>query len=409
MTDQHIHKATLNFVYSISGLNNSFEKIYNNLVDEQKSKHEKFDSFLRKNKLSEDYTGKKHPLPPEKRKEYIDLKKESNDSTISLKNFPPAFLISLVAQFDFFLRELIQEVFRLDNSILNEIGGDYTTRELLDAKSDIAEFIVEKELDKFMRKNHEEQFGFIDKYLCPGLLALLAKDDLLQDFYELKSRRNLYAHQGGLVNAKFLRNFGPHLEKREIKIVIGQEMQCDTQYFEQSHSILFEVGMIISQLIWRKIYDPKNQTKGKKDSKVEVFSPDNTLQDISYELLVLNRNLLANKALKFAVDNKLYFNDQNKYLFLINLAQSYKWLGDSKACTKILDNNDFSFGGDPYTLSQLVLNEDYQEAAEFMKLTVESNELTKAQFQEWPIYKYFRHEEIFQKTFKELFNEEFIA
>lgn len=62
MTDQIIHHATLDFVYSIAGLNNSFVGIYTDLKEKQEAEYTKFESFLAVNKLEED-TGIKHPLP----------------------------------------------------------------------------------------------------------------------------------------------------------------------------------------------------------------------------------------------------------------------------------------------------------------------------------------------------------
>jgi len=87
-------------------------------------------------------------------------------------------------------------------------------------------------------------------------------------------------------------------------------------YFRLAHEAIFEIGVKLGQVLWRKILPG------------EVVAADANLASLSYELLKERKFRLAQKVLDFASSKAMKHADEKyRLIFLVNRAQSYKWDG----------------------------------------------------------------------------------
>lgn len=392
-----IDKEISEFVSQITSLKNIFPAIIDNIENDFASIDRQFDLFKSKN-LSKEEIGEKHPMPLYKRTEYIKLKEKYEQTKFAIKNVPPYFILSLIAHYDSFLRNLFRELFYLKPEMLNSIQRSLSYSELNGLKSitEARDFIIEKEIDSFMRESHYTQLDLLDRRIGTSLIEGLGKSNLLPKFIELTERRNLYAHTGGIVSNYYLTQQKIHFSTLDFKFNIGQYILSDKEYVEQAYATIFEVGVRISQICWRKLL------KG----KAGLDMADDMLKQITYELLVLGKYKLANKLLVFATSLGKYNSERNRLIFIVNLAQSFKWLGDEGSCKSTLEDVDWSACENAYALSVAVLLEDYDKAIGLLELAVHAGEVKEANLRDWPVYQKFRGQEIFKTKFKELFNNE---
>jgi hypothetical protein len=176
---------------------------------------------------------------------------------------------------------------------------------------------------------------------------------------------------------------------------LGEFLEIDQTYFETAFKCLFELGVKLTQVVWRRIL-PK-----------EIKEADIDFLNISFELIQNNQYDLALEILDFGDKYiKKFSSEDIKLRLLQNRAQTYKWLDKKNKCLEIINSIDWSAYSSIFKLASLVLKEDYQGAAEIMKAIGNNpKEIGQNDYKEWPIFKEFRKQEIFENTFKEIYKE----
>jgi hypothetical protein len=123
-------------------------------------------------------------------------------------------------------------------------------------------------------------------------------------------------------------------------------------------------------------------------------------------LLVFEEYELARDLLSFAVHEiKKHSSEHERLIFIINLAQSYKWLGDPDKCEAVLCTQEWTACSPAFLLSACVLRDQYEEAERLMRHATTSNEEAREAFRDWPVYREFRKTPEFKRAYVELFNE----
>ena len=167
-------------------------------------------------------------------------------------------------------------------------------------------------------------------------------------------------------------------------------------YVEHCYSVLFEMGVKLGQVIWRKL-----------DEKNSLEEAESLLITIVYDLLKNNNYDLAITLSEFAT--KDYVKDYDKVcecVKIVNKALAYYLNGDKKNCESIISAMDWSATDPKYKLAVSVLREKYDEACKIM-YEIGKNDEMKENYREWPLFKVFRETDSFKSTFKDIFKAEF--
>jgi hypothetical protein len=119
-------------------------------------------------------------------------------TTLAYDLVPRGFLVSLISQYDAFLGSLIRQLFKIRPEILNSSASTLTFSQLSEFGSidDARNFVVDKEVESVLRKNHTEQFDWLE-----SKFGLRLREDLKAwpAFVEVTERRNLFVHTNGVI------------------------------------------------------------------------------------------------------------------------------------------------------------------------------------------------------------------
>lgn len=300
--------------------------------------------------------------------------------------------MALVSQYDNFLGLLIETILLSRPEILNGSEKTLSFSELVafDSIEAAREHIIEKEVESVLRENHAEQFDWLERKFKTPLREGLS---IWPSFIEVTERRNLFVHTGGQISGQYLKVCQTHkVDCGDISK--GGYLGVSTEYFEQAHEIVFEVGVKLAHVLWRKM---------KPDDREKA---DRNLLRISYDLLCQEKNRQAIAILDFATDVlKKLFSAEYKLSFVVNRAQAYKWSGDNDHALQILDNEDFSAVHDKYRLAEAVLRENYKKAFKLVRSIGAHGEIDLAAYREWPLFREFRKQKELETVIREIFSE----
>lgn len=312
----------------------------------------------------------------------------------ALKLVPRSIFVSLVSQFDAFLGRLVKAILiAKPDEYLNQSEKTLSYSEALafDSIGSILNHLVDKETEALLRKSHAEQFEWMEKRFGIELRKDLSVWPL---FIELTERRNLFVHADGIVSAQYLSVCNRHGCVLDANVAEGRALGVSSQYFKQAYNTLFELGVKLAQVLWRKLFP---------DS---LDLADDNLNDLAYDLLDSEEFDTAIIVLDFACETlKRYSKDWFRIAFAVNRAQAYRWAGNADKTLKILDKYDWSALGDEFKLANFVLRENWDEALKTMKRLGPEGPVLKLGYQEWPLFRQFRQRPDFQSVYSEVFGE----
>ncbi len=315
---------------------------------------------------------------------------------LSKEILPQALVVALVSQFDLFVARAVRYIFNKKPLMLKAIEKNITYAEI-DALGDlekVKEYLIEKEIECLLRESHIDQIGWFEKKLSTKLQT---DQKLIADFVEITQRRNLFVHSDGIVSQQYIskcREYGQDCEGMKA----GDKLTVTQEYFSHVSDRLVEIGCKLGQIIWRKI-EPEERLKANE-----------ALNELTFDLINNGRHKAAADILKLFLEEKKNFalDDVNEYIVIMNYAQAQKWAGNQTECRKILSGVTWQSKRDDFLLISLVLLDEYDEASRVMKLLgKERHTINKVNYQYWPIFKEFRKSDIFLKTFKEIYGEDF--
>lgn len=365
----------------------------------QESKH--VDKYVKENGIIEkeengDEKGKLL-IPSEKFKEFIELNDKVETTDLAYNLLPVNFVVSFVSQYDAYLGGLIRVMFLSKPEMLNSSEKNMLFSELIKFESieEAREFIVEKEVESVLRDSHLKQFKWLE-----NKLGITLRKDLpsFSDFIEITERRNLFVHCNGVISRQYIEVCKENGVNNIDKAKLGQKLNANPGYFNKCYIVLFEIGVKLGQVIWRKLHPE------------EIEKADAHLNNVCYQLLLKGHNKLALNLLTFATDTIKKHHDQEIVCVLtINKALAH-YLSDKKEeCKNVLKKHDWSATNDKFKLAIAVLNEDYETAIDLMKSVGTSNKhINQDAYREWPLFRQFRKTDEFKAAYKEIFNEELV-
>lgn len=156
-----------------------------------------------------------------------------------------------------------------------------------------------------------------------------------------------------------------------------------------------EVGFKLSQVLRRKL------------QKTEVERAESHLVGTTFDLIEAEQYDPAIRLLEFSLRPPMKFKDvRGRYICIVNLAQAYKWSGNSEKCKRILGDEDWSAASADFLLAVAVLSDKFDEAEKQMRQIGPDGEPGQDDYDKWPLFKEFRKSDLFLKAYKDIFKTE---
>ncbi|HCE42373.1 MAG TPA: hypothetical protein DET40_02350 [Lentisphaeria bacterium] len=323
------------------------------------------------------------------------LKRNFENFNVATRLIPRHFVTSLVSQYDSFLGRIIRFMFSVKPEMLNASDKSLSFVDLTRFQ-DIASaraFVMEKEIEAVIRKSHADQFDWLrDKLKIPFNKGLAC----WPDFIELTERRNLFVHTDGKVSSQYLTVCAEHKCATDKILRVGDQLEVSNAYFENSYKCIFEIGVKMAHVIWRKMCPDR------------IAESDSNIVDITLELIHKSEYALAIRLLDFFVQKQMKHSDDNsRRIMLINQAQAYKWNGSAERCKEVLHGEDWSACGDKFKLGIAALSDDYSRGYEIMRRLKHDESFHRSFYKDWPIFREFRKQDVFAEVYEECYAERF--
>jgi hypothetical protein len=364
----------------------------------QESKH--VDKYIKENGLlienEESSEMNQLEIPESKFKEFIKLNEKVDTTNLAYNLLPINFVVSFVSQYDAYLGGLIKVMFLNKPEMLNNSEKNITFSELLKFNSieEAQEFVVEKEVESVLRESHIKQFKWLETKLGISLRKDLPS---FSEFIEITERRNLFVHCNGKVSRQYIENCKENNVKNIDELKIGDLLNVKPAYFSKCYMTLFEIGVKLGHVMWRKLKPEEND------------EADGHLNEVCYELLIKGHYKLAINLLTFATETLKKHTQEVVCIFTINKALAYYLSNKKQDCVKVLDKHDWSATNDKFKLAISVLKENFPESLEIMKSIGNKNEhLNEDAYRDWPLFNDLRKTDEFKQTYKDIFGEDLV-
>jgi hypothetical protein len=308
-----------------------------------------------------------------------------------------SMLLSLVAQYDAFLGQLLRSLFAIRPELLRRSEKTLKWSDIVDLReiSAVQRLVVEREVEALLHEGLTDQLGELERRLD---IDTLRKFSELGDLVEIVERRNLIAHTGSKISIQYVRQCGRYKVKPAGKP--GEELIVDDEYFMHACNTMITVGVKLAQTVWRYVIG---------NDKDALVAPDSHLAYLTYSLLVLEDWELAQRLLRFATELKRFSSDQRKYVFFVNYAQTFKWQGNQQSCEEVLDKCDWASLDIAFRISEAVLRDDFDEAGDLMENAARTQQVARTAFEHWPIYREFRKSPQFADAYRQVYDADWIA
>lgn len=392
------HEEINRFVQHIESFTKALESTMTTMSDLFDKSVTSMDTFLNSKRVSREKKNKSVILriKPVDLHQFEKKLKALSSSSLAVTNIPQIFFCDLVHKYDAYLGRLLRVAFFVKPELLSASEKKITFADLAGFKSIGAarESIIEKEVESVIRDSHIDQFKWISNRFN---LPLHKNLDVWPSFVEITERRNLFVHCDGIVSSQYIKVCKQQGVELEANVKIGSQLQCDQAYFRKAFDIIFEIGIKLGHVLWRKL------------QPADIKNADNALHHTGYDLLTEERYELSKILLHFATDIfKKTSSDQVRRMNLINLCIAYKFSGDKQKCNALLDSEDWTACGPNFRMAVAVLKDKYTDAVEIMKSIGTKGEVSRENYSIWPLFKKFRTSKEFLTAYHDLFGEEFI-
>ncbi|MDD4874238.1 MAG: DUF3716 domain-containing protein [Dehalococcoidales bacterium] len=393
------------FIDHVDSLRTTLPLMMNSLSSSMETAAENIQKFIETNNIfteekeadENDEVVLKFSIKHDHLKEFKKFGSEMNNAKLANSFIPRSLFVALVSQYDAYLGRLIRVLFSIKPHLItsSERQMNFAQLSKFENMDQAKEFIMEKEIESVLRDSHFEQFNWLEKKLE---IPLRRELDIWPDFIELTERRNLFVHTDGKVSSQYCSICRDHGVTFQNCIKVGDTLSVDPKYFSKCCDCIFEIGVKLGHVLWRKL-DPD-----------DLQNADKNLNSICYDLIDREQYHQALTMLSFATETlKKHSSEEMELYFLLNKAQTLKWIGSQDDCNKILDSLDWTVKGYKYRLARAVLKDDFPEAVRIMKLIGTTGEIDAPSYKHWPIFKEFRKTEDFDNAFIGIFGHDYLV
>lgn len=291
-------------------------------------------------------------------------------------------LISLLSNVEWFFSQILHYYY---DEHPDSAGVQKRTLTLKDLKTfgsveDAEKYLIDVKIDEVLRGNFESWTNLLKDEIGLGLGYL---KDLMDELIEIYQRRNLFVHNGGIVNSIYISKVKDNLRKN---IQVGEKLLVKKEYLENSICKLQKAFILIGSELWKKL-SPENEKRG------EILSA------IVYENLLHSRWDIA-EGLCFFLLNDAKISPVDKTFAQINYWFCKKELGQYAQIAKDIEKVDYSDKKEIFQLGLLAIRGETEKIIEILPSVLETNQANIERLEEFPILREFRNTSEY-KEFKE--------
>lgn len=319
------------------------------------------------------------------------IKGDTSDIDTAFKNFAKNkyhkellfknSLISLLTSVEWFFSQILHYYY---NEYPNSAGIKKKTLTLEDLKSfgsikDAENFLIDSKIEEILRSSISDWFATLKNDLNLGLGYIKEIEDELIEIYQ---RRNLFVHNGGVINTIYLSKVSEQFSKN---IKNGDKVSLNIDYLEKSISNLQLVFNLIACELWKK-QEPKNEKRSDILMSLSYYYLKRKDWDIAFSL------------------NYFLFNDKKNPIIGLTVAQLNMWLckkriGDKKIVEEYA-NADFSDKSLVFQLCLASLKDDKTFFFKNVENAIDNNELPVEYLYDFPILEEMRNTDEFKNLVK---------
>ncbi len=324
----------------------------------------------------------------------FSIKVKSNDGTIAdhILNINKAnkhisllytnSLISLLSNVEWFFSQILHFYY---DEYPDSAGVEKRTLTLKDLKSfgtveDAEKYLIDVKIDEVLRGNFESWISLLKEEIK---LSLGFLNEVMDELIEIYQRRNLFVHNGGVVNSIYISKVKESLRK---DVQVGDVLLVEKEYLENSICKLQKAFILIGSELWKKL-SPEDENRGE------------ILGNIVYENLLQSRWDICEGLCYFSInDSKI--NPINKTIAQINYWLCKKELGHYSQIEKEIEKIDYSDKKEVFQLGLLAIRGETEKIIEILPTVLETNQINIERLEEFPILREFR-DTLEYKEFKE--------
>jgi hypothetical protein len=320
--------------------------------------------------------------------------REAASGVSGIGQLPRLLLIGLVSEYDVFLRKLIKVGLATQVGLLSRVDRSLTLKELAEFSTieEASEYLVEKEIDAILYKDHHEQLTSIGKLFNASIDT---KQECVKNFLEICERRNLFTHNAGFVNARYLNKCREYEIKTDAKV--GRELSVNSEYFRQAMISIQELSIRLTQFLWRKLIPSEHD------------AADEQINQTAFELLRGDDYLLAERILDYALHHTTGSRDLMRRMMVVNYANAIKLGGNQAKADAELDKFDWSATSIEFQISVAAVRGDVKAVLKLLPAAAKSGKVKEENARTWPVFKIMRGEKSFQDAFREIFKSDLIT
>jgi len=245
--------------------------------------------------------------------------------------------------------------------------------------------LMDQKVETVLFKNFTKQILFFENELKIDTARTIISWDLINEAYQ---RRNIFAHNNGIVNTRYLRSVGGLPGVKDVKL--GERLGVNWDYFFQVYSEILAGGIVLAQNCWRKWY------------KEYSSDADSVLVDC------INRELLQ-QAVVPATRLCLYSreietsSEETRYDLDALLCQLLKIVGLKEKFTQEIRKLEKVASSNKQLTDIAALKDDKEAFYEHVKNAAKNKEIYKSDFGLVAIYQDLYNDVDFKKKLDEIF------
>ncbi|GGF81458.1 hypothetical protein GCM10010924_05810 [Rhizobium wenxiniae] len=335
-------------------------------------------------------------LPAQKKVDLLKIRELLKSSKIVGREIPQMLLMGIVSSFEHQMSLLAKIIIDNNPKIILTKDKSVSLLEVLEASSleDVKSRYIEKEVENIFREGTERQIEWFEQKV--GISDIRKNHKNIDEFLEVFERRNIYAHNNGIINDIYLSKVSKKIiEKNNLEK--GNYIFVDSVYFHNSLDFIIEFGVKLITVCWRKI-DPS-----------ESGISDSLLSSLCFDLILSGEYRLAKYLVSFARDLRGDRSDIINRIFIVNHASVCKLLSEEKEALSILDSVDWSASAVNFQCCVAAIRGDVMEVTSMMKRIGKNGEISALEYQEWPVFYHVRDDDEFKKTFRSIFGVDYIS
>jgi len=377
------------YVHSVLDMRECVERLVPLATKQLKEETNKFSRTLDKGiKLLDDSENTKI-LAIKTISEGIRLSKRLKNTKLS-KILIKSLFINLFSEFDKLTGDFISIIYSKRPDLFNTINKEIPLSEVLqmDSLDSLKAQVLDDEIESIRRKSYVDQFKYLEKRFS----IKLTKFETWPLFVEASQRRNLFTHCDGVISQQYLKICNEVGHKGHEDNNVGDQLEIDDKYFYTACLVLTEVGVMLSQTLWRTVLPD------------EIADADKQLQGLIYDFLEWEDWGVAIRLSKFARNLPKHSDEMARRIIIINNAIALSAIDKKDAAIRLIQKEDWSAMIPDFKLAVSVIEENNEEAIKLMnKIGKKGEIISELAYHEWPLFKEFRNEDSFLSSYEKIY------